>query len=85
MPYYNEVPERTLNYRDNRDEAHLQVRKIVRRVQNKIDAYIGIELAKAELEGREVDLDLSLEGIKRLVVEVTVKEIGGGQIAALSS
>jgi hypothetical protein len=85
MPYYNEVPERTLNYRDNRDEAHLQVRKIVRRVQNKIDAYIGIELAKAELEGREVDLDLSLEGIKRLVVEVTVKEIGGGQIAALNS
>ena len=85
MTYYNEVPERTLNYRDNRDEAHLQVRKIVRRVQNKIDAYIGIELAKAELEGREVDLDLSLEGIKRLVVEVTVKEIGGGQIAALSS
>ena len=69
--------EAWLNYADDRDEAFLQVRKVVRRINSDVDAVIKREHALAELEGREVQLDLSLEGVKRLVLKTAIERLGG--------
>ena len=85
MSYYNLTPDNVLNYRDARDAAHTQVRNLMRRVNNKVDAHISAEMIQAELEGREVALDLSPDGLRRLILTATVKEFGGGEVAAIDS
>lgn len=75
--------EAELDYRDDRDEALLQVRKVTRRVNNIVEAHIKAEHAKANAEGRRVEIDLSQEGIRRLVLKTTIDRLGGGQIAAI--
>lgn len=85
MSYYNLVDDGRLNYRDNRDRAAVEVRNLTRRVLNKVNAHIGQECATAELENREVRLDLSQEGIRRLIVDVTMKELGGARATAIES
>ncbi|HYS44596.1 MAG TPA: hypothetical protein VEM32_11525 [Geobacteraceae bacterium] len=84
MSYHIQVNEGTLNYRDNRDRAHTELRNIMRRVSNIVDDHISFELAQAEHEGREADIDLSRDGLKRLIVTTVINQLGGGQVAAIN-
>lgn len=83
MTHYREVSSDVLDYRDDRDTARVQVRNLMRRITNKVDAHISMEHAQAQLEGREITLDMSKEGLQRLIVQVAVKEFGGGTTAAI--
>ena len=81
MKAFNPPSETELNYRDDRDIAHVQVRNVTRRIFAKLDAAISLEHAQAELEGREAQIDTSREGIAKLVIEYTNKTLGTSYVA----
>lgn len=74
-----------LNYRDDRDIAFRYVDNFIRRIKNQVDAQIKKEHTDALLEGREVQVDLSRQGVKRMIAEAAVALAGGVQIAIGSS
>lgn len=80
--YYRRVDSGVLTYRENRDRAAVEIRNIVRRIANEVNDYISLEMLLAEREDREVAIDLSADGLRQLLMQVTIKELGGGVVAA---
>lgn len=85
MSYYREVSDNVLDYRDNRDRANIELRNILRRVQNKVNARIAIEHDIAEHEGRAIAIDMSPDGIRELIVRTVRRELGGDPVAAIEN
>lgn len=85
MTYYTEVADNVLDYRDNRDRARTELRNILRRIQNKVDARVAAECALADAEGRAVALDVSADGLRRLIVSVVSKELSGGSALSIDN
>lgn len=82
MSYYRRVDSGVLTYRENRDRAAVEIRNITRRISNEVNDFISLEMATAELEGREVAIDLSADGLRQLLMQVAIKQLGGGTVAA---
>lgn len=85
MSFYNLVPESTLDYRDDRDRAGLELRMFLRRIKNQVDAQIAYihegnqvnaSKPRVELEPHEVR-QLILEAARRLVEEDGVIALEG--------
>lgn len=66
-----------LDYRDDRDVAFKYVDNFVRRIKLHVDSQIKVAHVQAALEGREVSVDLSRDGIKRLIAEAAVRQATG--------
>ncbi len=83
MTFYKSVEKSVRNYRADRDRAMTEVRIMVRDVQNTVCAYLSAQHEIAQAESREVNVDLSVEGLRQLVVTTTIRELGGVSATAI--
>lgn len=75
MPKYQEKTEIDLSWFDNRDSAVLEIKKITRRIQNKVLAELALEFEKALHEGRILEIRYDQDSIKELFLKTTVSEL----------
>lgn len=75
MPKYHEKTDIELSWQDNRDGAVLEIKKITRRIQNKVLAELALEFDKALHGGRILDIRYDQDSIKELFLKTTVSEL----------